>query len=498
MAEEIQYIAEPTGADFHMDSKSEYKAISSAVGCGKSVICVIDLLLKMQQQAPNANGVRKSRWAVVRSTFGELKSTTIQTWQEWIPASICEIVYGSPIEGRLKMKLDDGTSVDATIYFIPLDKPKDLKKLLSMELTGGWINEAAEIGDEMILDNLYSRCARYPAKKDAPLTWSGVILDYNPPVKGSWLYKRFQVERLAKHAYYEVPPPVLPEFDDEYPDDMSLVTFHPNPDAENVQNHNKGYDYWLDMAEANRHNWPFVQRFVLGQNPLGSGGTPIFPQFMERRHVKNSLRAARSSYLVIGMDFGLTPAAVLGQHVDGRTQIIDECYDFDMSLIEFLEEKLMPLIASKYPGYKVIVSGDPAGIGRSQIDKRTPFSVLHSYGFRYSQPRTNAFQVRRDAVNWLLMKHDGFYIHENCEWAVQAMGGGYQWSKPNVGYDQSHQSALKNKFSHVADAIQYFAMYFKYNQQIYTGIPDNDWMFDAAPQAPKQFAQGNSSGFFFA
>jgi hypothetical protein len=57
--------------------------------------------------------------------------------------------------------LPDGTSVHIEWLFRALDRPNDVKKLLSLELTGGWINECREM-PRSVVDMLQGRVGRYP------------------------------------------------------------------------------------------------------------------------------------------------------------------------------------------------------------------------------------------------------------------------------------------------------------------------------------------------
>ena len=153
------YNAEKTPAMFHA-SDAFVRGLMGPVGSGKSVACCMEILSRAIRQRPNSAGVRKSRWAVVRNTYGELKTTTIKTWQAWVDDSVCPIVYDSPIRGAMTQKLEDGTTMQLEILFIALDRPDQVKKLLSLELTGGWINECREV-PKAILDGLTSRVGRY-------------------------------------------------------------------------------------------------------------------------------------------------------------------------------------------------------------------------------------------------------------------------------------------------------------------------------------------------
>lgn len=87
--------------------------------------------------------MRKTRWACVRNTYPELKGTVIKTFQTWIPSKFARLNTTGPITGKMNINHPDGkTRIEAEFLFLSMDKPKDVKKLMSLELTGIWINEA--------------------------------------------------------------------------------------------------------------------------------------------------------------------------------------------------------------------------------------------------------------------------------------------------------------------------------------------------------------------
>jgi hypothetical protein len=65
-------------------------------------------------------GLGKTRWAVSRATYPELKSTTIKTFQYWVPDVQCPIVYDVPIRARMKQRLSDKTLLDVEFIFLAL------------------------------------------------------------------------------------------------------------------------------------------------------------------------------------------------------------------------------------------------------------------------------------------------------------------------------------------------------------------------------------------
>ena len=138
----ITYSPSPTFEAIHRD-RPMIAAVRGPVGSGKSVGCVMFMLDVAIAQEPNADGVRKTRWVCIRNTYGELKATVIKTFQDWIPEEVCPIKWDAPIVGQMRIPHPDGrTVIDAEFFFLSMDRPKDIRKMLSLEMTGVWINEA--------------------------------------------------------------------------------------------------------------------------------------------------------------------------------------------------------------------------------------------------------------------------------------------------------------------------------------------------------------------
>src|SRR6478752_2177053 len=104
-----EYRAEATGRLFHNDP-SDVRYVEGPVGSGKSTMCIIDLIRMAMDQQADEHGVRYSRWAIIRATNPQLRSTTIKTFELWVPSSIAPVVYTAPINARVIQKLADGTS----------------------------------------------------------------------------------------------------------------------------------------------------------------------------------------------------------------------------------------------------------------------------------------------------------------------------------------------------------------------------------------------------
>ncbi len=186
----------PTIRSF-MESDAFIRGLMGPIGGGKSSACVWDIIEKSIKQAPGRDGIRKTRWVVVRSSYRQLHDTTVKTFHQWFPPH----VFGEwrPSEDRYIIKAlraaDNEPAAEIEILFRALDRPDQVGNLLSLEVTGGWVNEAREI-EWPIIDALQGRVGRYPAKRDGGASWSGIIMDTNPPDVDSKWFKFFEERQL--------------------------------------------------------------------------------------------------------------------------------------------------------------------------------------------------------------------------------------------------------------------------------------------------------------
>jgi hypothetical protein len=443
----ISYKATPTARKFHR-SRARVRVLMGCIGSGKSVACCWEIFRRCCEQRKNQQGLRKSRWAIVRNTYGELRETTLKTWLDWFPTpEFGTLKDGAPITYHLNIN-----DVRAEILFLALDRPKDVKKLLSLELTGVWFNEARE-ADKALVDGADGRVGRYPAQRDGGPTWWGMILDTNPPDDDHWLYHMAEEERPRGWGFFKQPPAMIPTGDDQY---------RPNPEAENVEN--LPPKYYESMIPGKTREW--IKVYVLGEYGTIEEGRPVFPEFRDIHAADGELLPYRNLPLVIGFDFGLNPSAVLVQMSPyGQIRVLDELVADGMGLRQHIDNVLKTHLAQHYPGMDVRVVGDPAGVARSQTDERTCFEILEEAGFKAEPAATNDFTARRDAVATPMLRmadgKPGFVVSTRCKLIRKGFRGAYQYRRLQVaGESRFVDKPDKNLVSHPMDALQYACLYF--------------------------------------
>jgi hypothetical protein len=228
-----------------------------------------------------------------------------------------------------------------------------------------------------------------------------------------------------------------------------------SPRAENIENLPDGYYDTQGRSEE------YVRVYIDGEYGLSSAGMPVYKYFrpdyhMAKERIRSILNGVRP--VVVGMDLGLTPAAVVGQQDPrGRALILDEAVSFDMGIQRFVRTMLKPLLYERFPGAPVLVVVDPAGIQRAQTDERSAVDIIKAEGMRVIPAKTNNVSARINAVDEYLMRQvdgdPGFLLDPRCTQLKAAMMGGYRY-KPRGDGDID-----KNKHSHVAEALQYLMLH---------------------------------------
>lgn len=465
---DIIYNATTTAAQFHADNNF-VRLMIGPVGCGKSVGDCAEVFRRAWQQEPGDDGVRRSRWGIIRNTYPELKSTTIKTWLDWFPENqFGGMKWDSPITHRIFLE-----NFDLEVIFLALDSEQDIKKLMSFEFTGIYVNELQFVHPK-IFKVCQQRVNRYPAKRTgANITWTGVIADTNPPSTRHWIYKTFEKNKPSNFSIYKFKPALLavkeaPKDGTKHAASLDGTIYINNPEADYINNLPDD-NYYLNQVPGSTDEE--IKVFMLGEYGVVINGRPVHPEYKDRIHYSDKeLKADPALELGMGWDFGLTPALALVQYSPfGQLLVIDELYSEDDSLEDFVEFKVIPHLDRYYPwwrdNYKSV--HDPAGQGENQVNKQTCQEMLAKYGIE-SDPAasSNAVLPRRNGLKCHLRKlnrgEPGFLLSSKCQQIREGLMGHYQYPKIKAVNDdvddRYHEKPLKNMFSHIIEALEYIGM----------------------------------------
>ena len=448
------------------------RGLMGPVGSGKSYGCAAEIMLRAVRQRPSPrDGIRYSRFVVVRNTYPELRTTTIKTWQELFPESTWGgMRWQPPITHHLKLPpRGDAAGIDCEVIFLALDTPQSVRKLLSLEITGAWCNECREL-PKAVIDGLTHRVGRYPTKADGGATWYGIWMDTNPPDNDHWYHTVSEKEPITgKYAwnFYRQPGGVLQANPDELPENPEAQDYihsagrwwQVNPKAENKNNLPPGYYHQLLGGK----NLDWIRCYAEGKFTFVQEGRPVWPEYDDELMSGNT-EVDPYFPVQIGVDFGLTPAAIFGQRTSGGGwRVLGELVTFDMGLERFGQE-LLARIAERYSKCEILVWGDPAGNKRDEIYEVTAFDHLRSLGFKAQPTESNAFQVRREAgaspMSRLVSGKPGLIVDKRCLRLRKSLSGGYYFKRQSLGAGQERfkDMPVKNEHSHCGDAFGYLML----------------------------------------
>ena len=485
-----------------MKDDSFFRGLRGPVGSGKSVGCCVEVFRRALMQEKNKDGIRRSRWAIIRNTNPQLRTTTIKTWLDWFPEDQWgKFSWSVPYTHHIKT-----ADLDLEVLFLALDRPEDVKKLLSLELTGIWVNEAREI-PKSIIDACTMRVGRFPSMKDGGCTWTGVICDTNAPEEDHWWpimsgevpipdhIPKEEAKMLVKPdnwQFYTQPAGMV----EKKNKDGDIEGYSPNESAENRNNMRS--DYYPNIVMGKTKTW--IDVYVM--NRLGSikDGKPVYGMFASDMHIApEEIPVASGVPVYVGIDFGLTPAAVFAQKVRGRWLVQAEIVAFDMGIVRFTEV-LRQEIATKYAQCEVIIFGDPAGDFRAQTDESTPFQILRGAGLNARPAPSNDVMLRLESVSQPLMRMvdgaSGFLIDKRCRELIKGFEGGYQYRRIQVSGERYDDKPEKNHYSHIHDALQYLMLGSGEGRQIMTNVgrPTQAFQakrdYDVFARSPRKRRQG--------
>lgn len=415
--------------------------IVGPVGSTKTTASIMKIVYEAKRVAACRDGIRRSRIAVIRNTRQMLYDTTIPDFEKWLGR------FGALVkqDSKFIMRFDD---VECEVLFRGLDDANDVRRLLSLQLTFGMMDEFREIHPD-VFNALTGRLGRYP---DKSMNGVGPCDDAGNQIHKVW----GATNPPDADTFWET---LLSE-----PPDNAHVTIQPSgrsPEADWVQYLPDGY--YDNLCEGKSEDWIAV--YVDGHFGRSLSGMPVFKSFDRKTHVAaEPCTVLPGQTLIIGVDAGLSPAATLCQVAyDGRLIVHDALVSESMGALRFIREKLKPMLLNKFPGYRVQVIIDPAAYQRAQTDERCVADMFKQEGFNVKPARTNSVSARLAAVdNYLTRLVDGkpgiLLSPEGCKPLIQAMGGKYRY-KVNKKGETDESPEKSHPHSDIADSLQYACLH---------------------------------------
>lgn len=195
-------------------------------------------------------------------------------------------------------------------------------------------------------------------------------------------------------------------------------------------------------------------------------GKPVFEDYSKRRHESPvSLEPHLGLPLLLGWDFGHTPAAVVAQYRNGQLLILREFVSEGKGIKQFCPI-VMDTLRTLYPGWSDQRKDfrhyiDPAGLAKAQDDNtRSCFTEMAGQGLRSIFPGPISWEERRKSVeHFLLMQtKDGpglLLSPKDCPILSKGFSGGYKYPERYAQVEPRRAEPIKDRYSHPHDALQY-------------------------------------------
>jgi hypothetical protein len=449
----------PVAGAFYLDN-SEVACIMGPVGSAKTTAACLRAGRHIMEEHPKPDGVKRSRWCIVRNTGPQLRDTTIKTWLEIYPESVYGKLVGNPPRQLWNFKpRGSDNPIYAEILFRSLDDASDVANLLSLEVTGFLVNELKLIAPE-IIQHMGRRAGR---AFGGGSKWSGWIADTNPWGFESYCHEIFVVQKRPGYAFFKQPGGM-------------------DPDAENLENlaqtaetlalpwndpvrREQGRQYYIKALRDYSANE--ASQYVHCNYGASRDGKAVYDAFNDSAHCKE-VGYDKTLPLSLGYDCsGRNPAAIIGQTTrEGQHRMLREFIGEDVGMREHAE-RCKRYIETEFPGAMIErITGDPAGAQRDSNDIDS-FRILREVfrGVQVLPARTNDPRTRVEAVNGafrrLINGEPALLIDPLCKVLRAACTSRYQYRKlklSGVSNQFSDEPSKTHPWSDVADAVQYYML----------------------------------------
>jgi hypothetical protein len=419
------------------ESDATVRCLVGPFGSGKTTTCVRELARRALRQRRGPDGIRRTRQAVIRNTYRELADTTRKTFEQWIPRRLGEW-RESDFMFRLKF-----ADVESEILFRSLDRPEDISKLLSLDLTMAYVNEAREVPKHAI-EILEARINRYPSMADGGASWAGIWMDTNPWHAGHWGAKLFSSGLPRYKAFRQ-------------PGGRSL-------NAENIEN--LPPRYYDDLAIGK--DTEYIRVYIDGEDASGDEGS-IFGAWISALAARGGISGFDhpTDQILTSWDLGHSDSTAIWWwrvRADGSIDVLDHYENSRQGLTHYFE-------VAESKGYTYAHHWLPHDAKEHRVGSQQ--TVLEQCAERWPGLVSIAPAAGIDdgimAARWLL--EQDIRIHERCDAPGRLKYSGldalrqYRYSWDPMLQVFSRQP-VHDWASHTADSFRYLALCARYTSKL--------------------------------
>lgn len=479
-------------AQAYIVSQGPIDLIRGPWGSGKTVATVFKVTRHVAVDfAVCRDGWVHARAAAIRATYREMAKTALASWHEFFPRNgpftrrpILENYQGGidrPVKHILEWKVvrrwykargqweERETPVRLEMEFGAIGSQNLDSFFKGYEISIGWGNEC-DLLEESVMGRLYGRTGRYPPQSEI-MPWEAERLgvhvdpdtgveairqprivcgDFNPPDEANWTYQR-EIEEPEKWPTYN---------------------FFAQPSGLSSRAENRAGKSRMKYEEEEKAfggpKSPDSRRNVHGEYAAKADGAPIYAGdfALEKHRAGEPLQPVRELPLLLGMDAGGTPAAVILQPMpSGQMRYLRELTTDPKTItgpVRFAQA-LMHLLLQEFSGMAVTAAyGDPAaqyGADTQAGDRSWMETVSAILSVNIRPTWTNELGARIEALRLQMRDIDattpGLLIDPRCTWTLRGLVSQYKATKNSTEGKTGTLIIDKNQYSHVVEAGQY-------------------------------------------
>ena len=448
---------------------TEMSFIMGPVGSAKTTTGGQKVLEIGRAQHPSTrDGWRKAYICAIRMNYRQMHQSLIPSWNKMFPRDFPNSEWTGEKDGPcrhvLRFEPKGEPPIMIIVDFRSLADHSLENFVRGFEPTAWWLNEVDELPPGA-LGACYDRAGRafLDERPDdlPPVQYSKVFGDLNAPDLDNWFTEDYINAKPAGFRLYRQPS----GFDPRHENAVNLRKINPN--------------YYQDKAEKYRNengDWA-VKRFIENEPGISRRGKSIYDTYVDEVHTGKAALPWSGGRIVIGVDQGSTPAAVVCEETrlggaqvhfelvtpPGETQVAAD-------LGRRVARKMLAEFGRTSVTANIELAFDPASFNTESTEYHFAFNFMT--GFREvmgegvgrvvpKQALSNDPDTRWDAVKRLLREVGGLLVSPDCPYLRRGFMGSYKRAQLPGQTARFSDRADKNEYSHVHDALQYAAQRFR-------------------------------------
>lgn len=407
-----------------------------------------------QSIRPGPDRVRRYTCGVWREKYVNLWDATIPSWWKLLPSDLAGSSWvGSkphPATQVIRFR-DDFGPIEITVRFRAFGEQADPDDTLGLESTDVILNQIDTL-PEMLFTWLGAVVGRdpprellYPGEGD-DFVYGKVWGDMNSPTPISWLYRDFYEHLKPGYHLFRQPGGL-------------------EPDAENIEVVGRGYynnlirinqhrRWWITI---NVHNRPGFKRDT--DTPYATIDGPLWDD--DAMMARETIEPEAMLPIVVGLDGGLTPAALYTQVVGGQARILAEIA-LERGGMRELADRMLEVEAKRFRGCEFHDYCDPSMTAGEDTAEKSDRGRLSEYLGREVKPaRTNDPDARWEAVREKMVVKGGkplLLVDPSCLVWRRGANGAYRFLSIKNQGSADRGNVAKDFTTHVHDAGQAAAL----------------------------------------